>query len=126
MGANDFEGRDPAAMGPLPVTQDRPIRCPRCSGDGGGMAHINRGLDISTHSFEWVECRTCEGLGAIDRERAAMIEEGQKWRNARVARGETLLEMSRRFGMSPADISAIEVGRAPSAAYDDFRTRLSH
>ena len=90
------------------------------------MAHINRGMDTSTHSVEGVRCSICKGDGRISAAPAALMAQGKNWRDARVARGETLLEMSRRLGMSPADLSAIEVGRAEPAAYDDLRKRLAN
>jgi hypothetical protein len=103
MGANDFHGSD---GGPLP----RP-RCPHCNGQGGAKCFINRGQDIRTHSLEWRECRTCEGTGRVDRRRAALIEQGKAMRDARVAKQESLLEASRRLGIGPAELSAIELGR---------------
>lgn len=97
------------------------MECPRCNGDGGHDAFINRGLDISTHSVEWVCCLTCLGEGTITEARAAMIEKGKALRAARVARQETLLEASRKLGIGPAELNAIEMGRAPSAAYEIFQ-----
>lgn len=109
MGANDFEGSD---GGPLPHE-----RCPHCGGDGGNNAFINRGIDISTHSFEWVRCFTCDGSGKINAERADFIARGKVLRDARVLRQESLLEASRMMGINPAELSAIELGRAPAEAY---------
>ena len=102
------------------------MKCPHCKCDGRGEAFINRGPDISTLTKEWVRCRTCNGDGVVSDERASFIAEGKAWRDARVARQETLLEMSRRLGIGPAEISAIECGRGPSLAFEDFRKRLSH
>ena len=101
------------------------VRCPHCNGDGGGPAFINRGLDISTHSVDYVRCRTCEGDGVVSDERAGFIAEGRVWRDARVARQETLLEMSRRIGIGPAEISATEHGRGPALAFEHFRKLIA-
>jgi DnaJ-class molecular chaperone len=87
-------------------------RCPHCNGEGGGNAFINRGPDISTHSVEWVRCRTCEGAGVISGERAVLVAQGKAMRDARVARQETLLEAARKMGITPSRLSAIERGRA--------------
>lgn len=97
------------------------MRCPHCDGNGGHNAFINRGLDISTHSLEWVRCRTCDGEGKVSGDRAALIARGRALRDERVARQETILEASRRLGMGPAELSAIETGRAPATAYEQFR-----
>lgn len=120
MGANDFEGSD---GGPLPVTAGN-TRCPSCNGDGGGMAHINRGN--KPHTFEWVACSICSGDGVVSDERAALIAEGKKLREARLARDESLLEMATRLNMSPAELSGIEVGRAHPLAYEGLRKRLAN
>ena len=98
--------------------------CPHCNGEGGGEAFINRGLDISTHTVEWVRCLTCQGDGVVSDERAKLIAEGKAWRDARVARMEPLLEASRRLGMGPAELSTLELGRAPPLAYEDIRKRM--
>lgn len=97
------------------------MKCPHCNGDGGGEAFINRGLDISTHTLEWVRCSTCQGDGVVSEERAALIAEGKAMRDARVVRMETLLEASRKLGIGPAELNAIELGRAPPLAYEQLR-----
>ena len=96
-------------------------KCPYCHGAGGCEAFINRGPDISTHSQQWVECSTCSGFGTVNEKRAKLVEQGRVWRNERVARRETLLELSKRIGMGPAEISAIEHGRGQQFQFDAFR-----
>ena len=100
--------------------------CPHCNGDGGHDCHINRGFDSSTHTFEWRRCETCEGDGVVSDERAKLIAEGKAWRDARVARMETLLEASRKLGIGPAELSALELGRATPLAYEDLRKRMTN
>lgn len=85
--------------------------CPHCKGKGGGMAHINRGPDSSTHSFEWRDCLSCRGSGEITPEYAARIEAGRKMRDERVAQRKSLVEAANERGISPAELSAIEMGR---------------
>jgi hypothetical protein len=92
------------------------MECPHCRGEGGVHAFVNRGPDISTHSVDWIRCLTCDGAGAITGERASLIERGEDMRKARVARGESLLEASRRLGIGPAALSAAEHGRASPEA----------
>lgn len=99
----NYEGSD---GGPLPM-----LRCPHCDGRKGSHCFINRGPDIKTHSVEWRDCLTCNGSGQVDRRRAALIEQGKEMRDARVGRRESLLEASKRMGIGPAELSAIEHGR---------------
>lgn len=101
------------------------MQCPYCGGNGGSEAFINRGPDIRTHSFEWVECRLCGGSGAITDERHEFFVRGKAWRDARVARGESLLELSRRIGVGPAEISDREHGRGQKFQFDAFEKLLS-
>ena len=106
------------------IEEPMSIRCPNCSGDGGGMAHINRG--DKPHTFEYVRCSICSGDGVVSQERADLIAEGRKLREARLARDESLLAMAKRLNMSPAELSGIEVGRAHPLAYDGLRKRLAN
>lgn len=93
------------------------VTCPNCAGEGGGQAFVNRGEDISKHSVEWITCRTCNGDGKITDERAECIAAGKRMRDVRVAKQETLLVASRRMGISPAELSDVEHGRAPPLYY---------
>jgi DnaJ-class molecular chaperone len=96
---------------PTTKQENSPVQCPHCSGEGGGMAHINRGPDSSTHSIEWVDCISCKGSGEITQEHAARIVAGRKMRDARVAQRKSLMEAAAERDMSPAELSAIEMGR---------------
>lgn len=87
------------------------INCPHCDGEGGRDAFINRGLDIADHSLEWVLCQTCHGLGAIDADTWERIKAARRMRDARIASGKSLLEAAREAGISPAELSAQELGR---------------
>lgn len=101
------------------------MQCPHCKGEGGTDAFINRGPDIRTHSFGWVTCATCDGAGTISGAAAQRVERGELLRKARVLRRESLMEASRRLGISPADLSAVEHGR-PSAAADAALAKLTN
>jgi hypothetical protein len=92
------------------------MQCPHCSGKGGVDAFVNRGPDISTHSVEWLRCLTCNGDGSVSGATAGRIARGEDMRKARLARGETILEASRRLGIGPAALSAAEHGRASPEA----------
>jgi hypothetical protein len=95
------------------------MQCARCGGQGGANAFVNRGEDISKHTYEWCKCLTCGGSGVVTDEQARRIERGQAMRDKRVADGITLMEASRRLGVGPAQLSAIERGDGPAAAYLD-------
>ena len=86
--------------------------CPHCAGEGGGEAFVNRGPDIRTHSIEWVECATCRGSGKVSVEKMQAIEIGKKLRDARIERGQSLLDAAREMGLGPAELSAREHGRS--------------
>ena len=57
---------------------------------------------------------TCGGSGYWTAQQAVAARNGSAMRQKRIERGESLLEASRRLGMSPAQLSAIEHGRAIS------------
>lgn len=87
--------------------------CPACGGQGSLQAFLNRGPDIRKHSLETITCETCKGEGRISDSRMAAIRHGASLRAERIARGLTLLEAAEEAGISPAELSAIESGRAP-------------
>lgn len=79
---------------------------------------MNRGVDISSHSIEYVRCFTCGGNGVVSDEMLRRIAIGKKRRDERVARRQTLMDMARELGIGPAELSAIEHGRGDSQHYD--------
>lgn len=91
--------------------------CPNCDGRGQNFAFINGGPDLSKHRQEWISCQTCNGSGAVDDEIARRIVIGGEMRQRRVDSGKSLLEASREMGTGPAELSRIERGLGPSAAY---------
>ena len=84
--------------------------CPTCKGKGEMFAHMNRGE--LEHQWANVKCFTCGGIGSITQEHADRIEAGQKLYRQRLNSGETLGQAAARQGMTPAQLSAIEHGRA--------------
>jgi len=88
------------------------LTCQHCFGQGWtGPVHINRGA----LGCEWVDrmdCQSCAGTGQWTAEQAVRFRDGQKARQERVERGETLREAARRLGVSAAALSAFEQGRA--------------
>lgn len=93
--------------------------CHRCHGAGFvGPVHCNRGDE----PHEWIDrmqCDVCGGGGELTPDQVMARTAGAAMRRARVDRGESLLEASKRLGMSPAQLSAIESGRRPVSAQKD-------
>gem|GEM_PF-3394527 len=85
--------------------------CPRCDGKKTSIAHVNTGPDAKKHRWEERQCDTCKGLGEITQEHEARIARGKEMRNTRVARGESLLDAAKRQGITPSQLSAIELGK---------------
>lgn len=92
------------------------MQCPGCNGKGTVFGHMNTGPDSSKHKWVDMQCMTCRGSGEITQDHADRIEAGQKLYRQRLNSGETLGEAAERQGMTPAQLSAIEHGRAPSNA----------
>lgn len=89
--------------------------CAICRGTGDiGPVHVR----FATHG-EWREtmpCHDCGGTGRWSSERLAAYEQGQGMRAARVERGESIRDASKRLGIRPAELCRIErgdVGRKP-------------
>lgn len=91
--------------------------CPHCNGKGDiGPVHINRG----DQPHEWRDsfpCTLCGGTGNVADDVIEARALGKALRDKRVANDESLLEASRRFGMSPAELSGLEHGRGGMAAW---------
>lgn len=87
--------------------------CPRCKGKGSSMAFVNRGLDISKHTIESVQCHVCDGKGKITREQADRMAQGKVDRDMRVAAMRTLREMAEIRGCTPSQLSKWENAGVP-------------
>lgn len=64
----------------------------------------------------WVEkihCFTCHGAGEISEEHVRLIEEGERLRADRIARGLSLREEAARLGCPPRELSDREQGKIP-------------
>ncbi len=93
---------------------DSTMTCPACRGDGSFGAFVDR--EDGTGNFEpKVRCPRCDGAGQVPAIQLQWMERGAVCRKARAARGETLMELSQRIGLSPAQISAMEQGRLDPA-----------
>lgn len=86
------------------------IECKACKGSGEVEAHLNYGG--SDGEWKVINCPTCRGAGEITTEHAARIEAGKKLRDQRVAAGILLRDAAKAQGLTPAQLSAIENGRA--------------
>jgi hypothetical protein len=89
-----------------------PVTCPVCHGAKRSLCFVNRGEDISTHTQEMLDCLFCRGWGTVSKPELKRWQQGRTLRDARVARGESLMQCAKRFGMSSAELSAVENGRA--------------
>lgn len=98
---------------PLAPPADWPV-CPSCQGRAYSKAFIlsSDGRSIMDPAHP---CPVCTGLGRIDHQTAAWRERGQAHARARRSRMESLLECAQRLGLSPAELSAMEQGRADPA-----------
>jgi len=91
------------------------MECPTCEGKKFGIAHFNTGPDSSKHRWGEVACFTCNGVGSITDEHAKRIKDGKARREARIARGESMMESAARLGITVVALSALEHGRDASA-----------
>lgn len=93
--------------------------CPTCDGAkvGQGIACGPAGSRVGM-----IMCSTCRGMGEISEERAGWIERGTKLRWFRTARGLSLREAAKRFGVYPAVWSDAEHGKIdPTPVLDVVR-----
>lgn len=94
------------------------IPCKFCEGRGyTGPVHVYRG-DGRGEWIDRIECTHCGETGIWDEAHLARYEEGQAHRKERVSRGESLREAAARLGVSPAQLSSFETGRAALEAPD--------
>lgn len=91
--------------------------CNRCGGAGKiGPVHVNRG-DQPHVWLESMPCATCDGTGFITEDKASALALGARLKAKRVARGESILQQSKRLGLSPAELSGLERGKGGLAAW---------
>lgn len=84
------------------------MKCPRCDGGGQTFAFVNMGDEAGYVGP--VNCMVCKGTGLITDEHMSRIIAGRAAREARQARGETLMQAARRKGVSALEISRFERG----------------
>lgn len=89
------------------------LKCPECGGARYAVAlvHYSDGRAASRTEM----CVTCQGRGVVPdteehRARQARIEEGDRRRLDRVARGVSLRDEARALGIKPEHLNAIENG----------------
>ena len=66
-------------------------------------------------------CADCDGTGQWSAERLELYERGQRYREQRVLRGESLREAAKRLGVSPTQLSNFELGKAGTSIPDALR-----
>jgi hypothetical protein len=94
------------------------VTCPSCKGKGTIAAFVDTATD------GWfdptLQCSRCKGLGAVDRQQEEWVRVGGTHRTWRVAQFESIKECADRLGISSAELSGMEHGRAdPTALIDD-------
>lgn len=90
------------------------IPCLGCDGAGRLTAFVD-GRDENGRRWGGVQevaCPTCAGTGRISVEKADWIAKGRAHRTARVDRKESIFEAAKRLGITSAELSAMENGRA--------------
>jgi hypothetical protein len=90
------------------------LMCPDCGGKKTMMAFVDGRRPDGTPfgGVKRINCFTCKGTGQIDERFAARRVAGKALRDARIAKGQSLLEAAKERGISPTELSAIEQGRA--------------
>lgn len=88
------------------------ITCSHCNGERWVCTFFNNGPDYRTHTSGYVECSTCSATGEVEPWHAARIQAGERMRQQRIAAGESLNAAAKRLGITPAQLSARERGRA--------------
>jgi DnaJ-class molecular chaperone len=86
--------------------------CPSCGGAKTVRALVNYGRQRGC-VWEQIPCITCHGQGEISEEEALAIEERDRIRNERVARGESMKDAATRLGMTLREYNDFEHGRTP-------------
>lgn len=81
--------------------------CPHCFG------HPEYRTISTAPGFPVEKCHTCKGEGTVTEEHADRILDGQTARAMRMSRDESLREMAKRVNRTPAQLSDMEIGRAP-------------
>lgn len=85
------------------------MRCPRCDGGGQLFAFVNMGNQPGYAGPK--NCTVCKVTGLITDEHMRRIIAGRTAREARLSRGETLMQAARRKGVSALEISRFERGQ---------------
>lgn len=90
------------------------IPCPKCDGTGLLAGFVNGGRDLSKHYYGTTRCSHCHGNGLVPAAMVQWIEQGKALARRRYQAGYTLMTGSELLGMSTAELSGIENGRAPA------------
>lgn len=86
------------------------VPCPRCQGRRTSVAHVS-GANGS-YVDPALPCDLCHAAGTVTAQVAEWHRIGRLHRKGRVALQVTIWECSRRMAMTPAELSAMECGRA--------------
>lgn len=93
---------------------DIPVTCPACRGKDAveSVRFVTKSNGEHRHEIGAWPCDLCKGAKVVTAAQAAAFAKGRQMRDERVARGESLFEAAKRMGISSAQLSAIEHGRA--------------
>ena len=85
------------------------MNCPDCKG-------VGKVYGFGCPGFRLIElpCTNCEGTGQVDASYVARKIEGERFRQARLDRRETVRQCAVRLGVNPAELSHYEHGRKVS------------
>lgn len=85
------------------------MNCPDCKG-------VGKVYGFGCPGFRPMElpCSTCDGTGQVDAAYVARKVEGERYRQARIERRETVRQCAVRLGVDPSQLSHFEHGRTVS------------
>lgn len=87
--------------------------CPDCRGRGTVAAFVDS--EDAGHFDPALRCLRCKGAGTITQQEVDWITRGRVCMDRRRSRSESLMDLSKRIGLGPAQVSAMEHGKADPA-----------
>jgi hypothetical protein len=89
------------------------VTCPRCQGRRTSVAHVSGAH--GSYVDPALPCVLCRAVGTVSAQVAEWFRIGTLHRKGRVALQVSIMECSRRMGIAPAELSAMEGGRTNPA-----------
>lgn len=92
------------------------MTCPHCDGKKSVMAFVHFTEEAQAagkvNGYQATDCRTCEGTGQVDDDYPERMARADALRADRISRHVSLRAEAERLGITPAQLSARENGRA--------------